>query len=103
MTTAELKEIVDQRMMDPTVAGRVACNLRRQDQVEQRHHDDRRFNVSWQDDGDYWRCTLVDQGTGKSLAQVDLHENATVRIDIFEPGRVTVSPEEGILCITRYK
>jgi hypothetical protein len=103
MTSSELKEIVDQRMADPQVVGRVACNLKSHDSVEQRHHDDRLFSVLWQDDGDYWRCTLADSASGKSLAQVDVHENATVRVDIFEPGRVTVSPEEGILCVTRYK
>jgi hypothetical protein len=103
MTSVELKEIVDQRMADQTVIGRVACNLRSGEVVQQRHHDDRSFEVSWQDDGDYWRCIVLDEGSGKSLAQVDIHENGTVRVDTFEPGRVTVSPEDGILCVTRYK
>jgi hypothetical protein len=103
MTSSELKEIADQRMSDPHVVGRVVCNLKNQDMVEQRHHDDRLFNVSWQDDGDYWRCTLADGASGKALAQVDIHENSTVRADLFEPGRVTVSPEDGILCVTRYR
>jgi hypothetical protein len=103
MTSLELKEIVDQRMMDATVLGRIACNLRSKDLVEQRHNDARTFDVSWNDDGDYWRCTVVDHSSGKTLAQVDIHENLTVRVDALEPGRVTVSHEEGILCVTRYK
>ena len=41
--------------------------------------------------------------TLRHLVQVDIHENATVRVDVFEPCRVTVSPEEGFLCLTRYK
>jgi hypothetical protein len=104
MTSLELTEIVDQRMNDPAVLGRLACNLRRNDPVQQRHHDDRQFSVSWQDSGDFWRCTISsNENSSRRLAQVDLHENSTVRIDVFEPCRVTVSPEDGILCLTRYK
>jgi hypothetical protein len=104
MTSLELNEIVDQRMNDPVVLGRLVCNLRRNDQVEQRHHDDREFSVNWQDAGDFWRCIVSSrEDAGCRLAQVDLHENSTVRIDVFEPCRVTISPEEGFLCLTRYK
>lgn len=104
MTPLELTEIVDQRMNDPAVLGRLACNLRRSDQVSQRHHDDRQFSVAWQDAGDFWRCTIAaEEDASRRLAQVEIHENSTVRIDVFEPCRVTVSPEEGLLCVTRYK
>jgi len=104
MTSLELTEIVDQRMTDPAVLGRLACNLRRDDLIAQRHHDDRRLSLVWQDSGDFWRCTIFsDETSTRPLVQVDLHENFTVRADIFEPCRVTISPEEGILCLTRYK
>ena len=103
MTNEELVNVVEQRMADPTVLGRLACNLRSADGVQQKHHDDRAFDVEWQDDGDYWRCIVSERGSAKPLVQVDLHENATVRADVFAACRVTVSPEDGILCVTRYK
>lgn len=103
MNAEELKAVVEQRMTDPTVLGRLACNLRGGGFVEQRHHDGRAFKVTWEDDGDYWRCTVSDDGNSVTLAQIDLHDNQTVRSDVFEPCRVTVSPEEGLLCVTRYR
>jgi hypothetical protein len=72
--------------------------------MQQRHNDTRTFVVRWQDCGDFWRCTVTDaENPARRLAQVDLHENSTVRADVFEPCRVTVSPEEGFLCLTRYR
>ncbi|NYF78112.1 hypothetical protein [Granulicella arctica] len=104
MTSQELTEIVDQRTTDPTVLGRLACNLRSNDLVVQRHHDNRTLSVAWQDSGDFWRCIITsNEKTNHPLAQVDVHENSTVRVDVFEPCRVTISPEEGFLCLTRYK
>jgi hypothetical protein len=103
MTQQELTTIVEQRMADPFVLGRLACNLR-SEQVRQRHHDHRDFVVRWQDCGDFWRCTILpaDDLTHR-LAQIDVHDNDTVRADVYQPCRVTVSPEEGFLCVTRYK
>ena len=104
MTAQELHEIVDQRLSDPSVHGRLVCNLRSSEEVHQRHHDGRTFAVRWQDCGDFWRCTITDaDAPDLRLAQIDLHENSTVRADVFEPCRVTVSPEEGFLCLTRYR
>lgn len=103
MTSVELNEIVEQRMGDPTVLGRIVCNLRQSDTLVQRHHDENRFCVAWQDAGDYWRCTVVEQATGRRLTQVDIHENATLRIEADAPCRITVSPEDDILSITRYR
>jgi hypothetical protein len=104
MTSLELSAIVDQRMTDPAVLGRLACNLHSNDVLEQRHNDNRHFTVAWQDSGDFWRCIISsDDTTSPPLAQVDIHENATVRIETYEPCRVTISPEEGFLCLTRYK
>jgi hypothetical protein len=104
MTALELSAIVDQRMTDPAVLGRLACNLHSNDVLEQRHNDNRHFTVSWQDSGDFWRCIIAsDDQASPLLARVDIHENATVRIETYEPCRVTISPEEGFLCLTRYK
>lgn len=104
MTSLELNEIADQRMSDPKVLGRIVCHLRSNDPVVQRHHDDQSYSVQWQDAEDFWRCTISANGNpSHHIAQVDLHDNATIRADLFEPGRITVSPEEGILCLTRYR
>jgi hypothetical protein len=103
VTSLELKEIVEERLSDPIVLGRLACNLHRSDLVQQRHHDDRSFSLDWHDYGDFWRCTITSADGAKHVAQVDIHQNATVRVDSFEPCRVTISPEEGFLCLTRYK
>jgi hypothetical protein len=102
MTSEQLKEIVDQRLRDPHVLGRIACNLREEAPVEQKHHDQHLFKVSWEDCGDFWRATVLEDG-GAKLAQVDVHENGTTRVDAFAPARVTVSPDEELLCITRYR
>lgn len=104
MTSPELLEIVTQRMDDPTVLGRLATNLFKEDSVKQQHKDDRTLSLSWHELGDLWRCTIwSDKETNNRIAQIDIHENATTRIDVFEPCRVTISRQEGILCLTRYK
>jgi hypothetical protein len=103
MTSLELNEIANQRLSDPKVLGRIVCNLR-SDLLVQRHLDDQQFSASWHDSGDFWRCTLFAAGDPTlRLAQVDIYADATLRADLFEPARITVSPEEAILCITRYK
>ncbi len=48
MTSQELLEVVEQRMTDPRVLGRLACNLRGNEPVHQRHHDDRSLSIAWQ-------------------------------------------------------
>lgn len=103
MTELELSEIVEQRMNDPKVLGRIACNLRDARQVVQRHHDAKEFQVTWHDAGDYWRCVISELSSETPFVQVDLHENHTVRIEAGSVCRVTVSPEDGILSVTRYR
>ena len=104
MTALELTEIVDQRMADPAVLGRLACNLRSSDLIEQRHHDNSKLSLVWQDKGDSWCCTIYSNEKREHLiAQVDIHENTTVRVESYEPCRITISPEDGILCLTRFK
>ena len=104
MTSLELTEIVDQRMADSAVLGRLACNLRSSDLIEQRHHDNRKLSLVWQDEGDSWRCTIYSSEKRERLiAQVYIHENGTVRVESYEPCRITISPEDGILCLTRFK
>ncbi len=108
MTASELQEVVEQRMTDPAVLGRVACNLG-SDAVEQRHHDGLTLNVAWQELGDGWRCTVGSsepQSSGsqqRRVAQIDIHENATVRVEAYEPCRIAICPEDQVLCLTRFK
>lgn len=101
--TDELIAVVEQRMTDPSVLGRIACALRNASAAQQRHHDGRSFDVTWEDSGDYWRCTVSDRVTSVRLVQLDLYENHTMRTDVFAPCRVTVSPDEDLLCVTRYR
>lgn len=103
MTSEELKGIVEQRMSDPTVAGRIACTLRGGEGMEQRNRDGREFQVLWENKGDFWRCLIIDRSSASRLIQVDLHENQTTRSDVFEPCRITLSWEEDLLCVTRYQ
>jgi hypothetical protein len=104
MTAPELKEIVEQQMDNPCILGRLACNLRSDDLVEQRHHDERKLCVSWANRGDSWRCTIfLDEVTELCLVQVDLHNNSTVRVEAWEPCSITISPEDNLLCLTRYR
>lgn len=103
MTSSELQEVVEQRMTDPVVLGRVACNLR-SNAVEQRHHDGRTLNVAWQETGDGWRCTVGTEGSeARRVAQIDIGENATVRVEAYEPCRIAICPDDGVLCLTRFK
>ena len=104
MTKPELTEIVDQRMDDPFILGRLACNLRSNDVIVQRHNDARHLSVFWRNAGDYWRCTIfLDDVTELCLAQVDIHDYSTVRLESFEPCSITIEPNDGILCLTRYR
>jgi hypothetical protein len=104
MTQQELQEVVDQRMSDPRVLGRMACNLRSSDHLEQRHHDGRTLRIDWRDTGDTWRALVAyaDNPTQR-IAQIDLNENSSVRVEAFEPCSVTISPEDTLLCLTRYR
>lgn len=104
MTAQELKEIVEQGMDEPGILGRLACNLRNDDLVEQRHHDERKLDIVWRDTGTYWRCTIfLDEVTDLCLVQVDLHRDSTVRVEAYEPCSVTISPEDDLLCLTRFR
>ena len=104
MTNSELKEIVEQEMDDPFVLGRLANKLHRNDVVEQRHHDGRHLEVFWRDTGSFWRCTIfLDATTEMCLVQIDLHRDSTVRVEAWEPCSVTISLEDDLLCLTRFR
>ena len=102
MTQLELNEIVDQKMRDPQISGCIVSNVRGDRTTEQRHRDQSKLGIAWHDCGDFLRCTIMaNDDLRRPVAQVDLQENATVRIETFQPCRVTISHEEGFLCLSR--
>ncbi len=104
MNKDALETIVQQRLDQPSVLGRLACPLRRDDLVAQQHHDGKLLDVVWRNRGDHWRCTIfLNKATDLALAQVDVHSDRSVRVEAWEPCSVTVSPGENLLVLTRYQ
>ena len=104
MNKDALETIVQQRLDQPSILGRLACALRQNDLVSQQHHDGKVLNVVWRNRGDHWRCTIfLNQATDLALAQIDLHTDGTLRVEAWEPCSVTVSPGEDLLVLTRYR
>jgi hypothetical protein len=71
--------------------------------IEQSQADGRNLTVRWQEFGGYWRCTITAADTPHFLARVDLHDNSTVRVETREPCSVTISQEDDLLCLTRFR
>lgn len=104
MTEEELSQVVDQPAVDPRVLGRLACNLRQEGSARQHNYDGNTLTLTWKEMVDVSRCCISLAGEKRTLlAQVDVHENATVMVEVYAPCRVTVSPEEGFLCLTRFR
>lgn len=103
MTGEELSEIVDGPLVNPRVLGRLACNLRDEASLHQHNFDDRTLTLAWKEMPDVSRCIVSFAGEGQRLAQIDIHENATVSIETSAPCKVTVSQDEGFLCLTRFR
>ncbi len=106
MTQLELSEIAEEKMCDPSVSGCIVSSFRADHTgdsvVEQRHRDGRTLALTWHDRGDFRRCIVLGgEALAQPVAQVDLCENQTVRMQIYEPCRVTISQEEGFLCLSR--
>jgi hypothetical protein len=100
----DLKQVVAQRIDDPGILGRLACHLRRNEPVAQRHHDGRELDVLWRERPGHWRCTIfLSKGSELCLAQIDLHDDGTVRVESHEPCSITIAPDEDLLCISRFK
>ena len=102
MTHSELQEVVNQRVADPSVLGCLTCNLFSSKSLQQRNVDQRMFSMEWQSLGDIWRCTVTSSPDEMRLAQIEIQDDTTTRIELFEPCQVTISREENILCIIRY-
>lgn len=50
-----------------------------------------------------WRCTITPEGSPSYLAPVDLHDATAVRIETRESCATTLSPDDDLLCMTRYR
>jgi hypothetical protein len=99
----ELQEIVQQQMEGPFVLGRLATRLRKNETVKQCHKDQTDLQTVWRNTGSFWRCTVfLNHSTEDCLAQVDLHNDGTVRVELFEPCSVTIDPAEDLMVLTRY-
>ncbi len=102
MTQLELNEIVEHALNDARISGCIASNFREDLAAAERHRDGEKLSIRWHDRGDGRRCTIfAGEVQPYPLAQVDLGENASLRIETFAPCRVTVSQEEGFLCLSR--
>ena len=98
----DLNEVVEQNFSNPSVLGRLACFLRRNEPIAQRHHDHRELDVFWRHRDGHWRCTIfLNKGTDACLAQVDVHDDGTIRVEAYEPCSITISLGKELLCLTR--
>ena len=101
MTQSELNQAVDRMMNDPKIKACMACNLASDDIVERHRPDSNVLSAEWRQHGDFWRCKVaILPNSGTDAAQVDLHCNGTIRTVIFIPCQLTVSQEEGFLCLS---
>lgn len=104
MEKSILRQVVEQRLDEPGTLGRLACHLRRNDEVEQHHHDGRELEVYWRERAGHWRCTIfLDKTTEDCIAQIDLHEDGDTRVEIWEPCSVNISPENDFLVLHRFQ
>lgn len=104
MPASVLKQIIDQHRGEPGLIGSLACHLRQSDPVEQQHRDGREFEVCWRRRATHDRCTVfVAKGSEDCIAQIDLHDDKTVRVEAHEPISVTVDPKMNVLVLVRFR
>ena len=105
MTEAEeeLWSIVEQNLDNPFILGRIVSRLRKNDAYVQKTKDGRTFELFWRKVDAYWRCTIfLDKESEDALAQIDIHEDGSVRTELHEPGSITVDPAENLLVVVRF-
>ena len=100
-----LKQIViDQHLADQSLIGSLACHLGRSEPVVQQHKDGREFEVFWSQKAGYKRCTIfVAKGSEDCIAQIDIHDDKTVRVEAHEPVSVTIDPKLDVLVLVRFR
>lgn len=103
MAKSLLDQIVDQHRAELGLVGSLACHLGQSESVVQWHRDKREFEVFWRERAGHWRCTIFGaKGSEDCIAQIDLHDDKTVRIEAHEPVSVTVDPKLSVLVLVRY-
>ena len=103
MKRVELSQVVDRLMNDARVEACIACELYSGPGVERHCLEGRIVDAEWHEHVGFWRCTFTIQSTSRTVAaQVDLHDNGTVHTMVFLPCQVTVSPSEGLMCLSLY-
>ena len=87
MTEAEeLQSLVEQNLESPFILGRIISRLRKDDAFVQKSKDGRSFDLFWRNVGPYWRCTIfLDEESEDALAQIDIHDDGTVRTELHDP------------------
>lgn len=104
MAKSVLEQIIDQHRAEPGLVGSIACHLRRSEPVAQQHQDGREFDVLWSQKPGYARCTVfVAKGSENCIAQIDVHDDGTVRVEAHEPVSVTVDPGVNVLVLVRFR
>jgi hypothetical protein len=106
MSKPDLQGIVRKGLDDPSILGRLACFLYDDESVVQEHRDGRKLFVFWREQIGHWRCTIFNsedvENNDTALAQVDIYADGTVRVEVWSPCSITVSPTEDVLSLTRY-
>ena len=104
MAMSVLKQIIEQHADEPRLAGSLACHLRQNEPVEQHHRDGRELGVYWRERAGHWRCTVfAARCSDHCIAQVDLHDDKTVRVEVHEPASIAINPQLGVLVLVRFK
>ncbi len=89
-------------MSCPSVLGSLACHLRDDCEIAQQHRDGRELDVVWRECAGYWRCTIfISKATDLCVAQIDIHDDGTIRLEAHEPISVTIDPDVDVLVLVR--
>jgi hypothetical protein len=110
---ADLQKIVDEGF-DASASGRIAGVIGDAELVAQKHLDGRKFTFDWSrrwSGVEYWRLIIFvgdfdlkspKQAACDALAQLDIHDDGAVRVQLFEQCSVTVDPRDKLFVLTRY-
>lgn len=104
MADSILEQIINQHKNEPGLIGSLACHLRQNEPVAQQHQDEREFEVYWQQKMGHWRCIIfIAKESEDCIAQIDLHDDQTVRVQAHEPISVTIDPKLNLLVLVRFR
>jgi len=99
-----IEQIIDQHRDRPDLVGSLACHLGQSTPVAQQHRDGREFEVFWSQKTGFLRCTIfIEKGSENCIAQVDIHEDKTIRVEAHEPVSITIDPKIDVLVLVRIR